>query len=82
MKDGVNTLGIIILRAFGFLSTLCSAVVARFTPIITLVVVVLEIIDVTNYGVWTVLGYGLLTYIAAWFIIAMNILALAVFTSK
>ena len=82
MKDALTSIGIVILGVFGFLSTVCSAIVAKYTPIITLVVVVLEIIDVTNYGVWTVIGYGLLTCIAALFVILMNMLALAVFTLK
>lgn len=82
MKDITTLIGIIVLSVFGFLSTVCSGIIAKYTPVVTVVVIVLEILSITNYGIWTVLGYGLLTYIIAWFIIGMNLLALAIFVSK
>lgn len=82
MKDVLELVGVIVLAVFGFISTVCSGIVQKFTPYATAVIVVLEILDVTNYGIWTVLGYGLLTYVIAWFIIGMNAFALAMFASK
>ncbi len=82
MKDITTLIGIIVLSVFGVLSTVCSGIIAKYTPVVTVVVTVLEILSITNYGIWTVLGYGLLTYIIAWFIIGMNLLALAIFVSK
>lgn len=82
MKDITTLIGIIVLSVFGFLSTVCSGIIAKYTPVVTVVVIVLEILSITNYGICTVLGYGLLTYIIAWFIIGMNLLALAIFVSK
>lgn len=67
---------------FGVLSTICSAVVVRFTPIVTLVIVVLEIISITNYGIWTVVGYGILTYLCALIIFGCNALLLAMIGTK
>lgn len=82
MKDVLELVGVIVLAVFGFISTVCSAVVQKFTPHVTAVIIVLELLDVTNYGVWSVLGYGVLTYVVAWVIIGMNVLALAIFASK
>lgn len=82
MKNVLALISIIILGLFSFLSTVCSGIVAKYTPVVTVFVIVLEILSVTNYGIWMVLGYGLLTYIIAWVIIGMNLLALAIFTSK
>lgn len=82
MKDISALIGIVVLSVFGFLSTVCSGIIAKYTPVVTVFVIVLEILSITNYGIWTVLGYGLLTYVIAWFIIGMYLLALAIFTSK
>lgn len=67
---------------FGVLSAICSAVVVRFTPIVTLVIVVLEILSITNYGIWTVIGYGALVYLCALIIFGCNALLLAMLGAK
>lgn len=67
---------------FGVLSTACSAVVIKFTPLVTVVLVVLEVLNITTYGIWTVIGYGALIYLIAWFIIVMNQFAFIMFASK
>lgn len=72
----------ILAAIFGVLSVICSAVVVRFTPIVTLVIVVLEILSITNYSIWTVVGYGVLTYLCALIIFGCNALLLAMLGAK
>lgn len=67
---------------FGVLSTICSAVVIRFTPVVTTVIVVLELLSITSYGIWTVVGYGLLTILVALLIFGCNALLLAMIGAK
>ena len=67
---------------FGVLSTVCSAVVLKFTPLVTVVLVVLEVLNITTYGIWTVIGYGALIHFIAWLIIVMNQFAFVMFASK
>ena len=67
---------------FGVLSTICSGIVLKFTPLVTVVLVVLEVLNITTYGILTVIGYGALIYFIAWLIIAMNQFALVMFATK
>lgn len=68
----------IICVIFGVLSTICSGVVMKFTPYVTAMFVVLEIVQVTSYGIFTVIGYGCLVYLIAWLILIINSILLYV----
>ena len=78
----LEVLLLVIGAIFRVLSTICAAAVLKFTPLVTVVLVVLEVLNITNYGIWTVIGYGVLIYFIAWLIIVINQYALAMFTSK
>lgn len=73
-------IGYIIAIIFSFLSALCSGVVIKFTPVITVVLIVLDLLSIVNFGVGTILIYGILVYISAWIILGLNALLLAMLT--
>ena len=67
---------------FGVLSTICSAIILRYTPIVTIVLVILELLSITTYGVWIVIGYGLLVFFGALLILGTNALLLSILGRK
>ena len=67
---------------FGVLSTVCSAIVLRFTPIVTIVLVILELLNITTYGVWIVIGYGVLVLFGALLILVTNAALLLILGRK
>lgn len=67
---------------FAILGTVCSSVIVKYTPYVTVVLVALDLFNVVSFSVWTIIGYGILTYICAWIILGINILLLAFLGAK
>ena len=74
MKDIWGNIIIAILVTWGILSTVCSAIMIKLTPIVTVILVVLELVGVTHYGTWTVIGYGILIFTIGLIIFGLNTL--------
>ena len=77
MKEIWESILIAILVIWGVISTICSAIVIKLTPIVTVIMVVLELVGVTSYGIWTVIGYGILTFVIGLVVFGLNMLFIA-----
>jgi hypothetical protein len=77
MKDIWGNIIVAILVTWGILSTVCSAIMIKLTPIVTAILIVLELAGVTNYGIWTVIGYGILIFTIGLIIFGLNMLFIA-----
>jgi hypothetical protein len=79
IKDISTIIGIVLATIYGILSTICSAIVLKFAPYVTVVMLVLELASVTSYGFGTVLMYGALTWLTAFIIVGINAFVVAFF---
>ena len=77
MKDIWGNIIVAILVTWGILSTVCSTIMVKLTPIVTVILVVLELVGVTNYGIWTVIGYGILIFTVGIAVLVLNMLFIA-----
>lgn len=77
MKDIWGNIIVAILVTWGILSTVCSAIMIKLTPIVTVILLILELVGVTNYGIWTVIGYGILIFTIGLIIFGLNMLFIA-----
>lgn len=66
----------------GVLSFIASAIVLKFTPLVTVILVILDLCAVVNFGVMTILMYGILTYIAGMVVFFTVSIFAAVATTK
>lgn len=49
----------IILVVFSSITTIIGTIVVRFTIPIGVVLIILELINLVSYGIWTIIGYTL-----------------------
>ena len=77
MKDIWGNIVVAILVIWGVLSTVCSAIMIKLTPIVTVILLVLELAGVTNYGIWAIIGYGILIFTIGLIILSLNMLFIA-----
>lgn len=77
MKDIWGNIVVAILVIWGVLSTVCSAIMIKLTPIVTVILLVLELAGITNYGIWIIIGYGILIFTIGLIILGLNMLFIA-----
>ena len=66
----------------GFLSFITSAIVMKYTVHVVVVLIILELCAVTTFGIWTVLFYGILTYICAFIVLFITTILTVFIISK
>ena len=65
-----------------FLSFITSAIVMKYTAHVVVILIILELCAVTTFGIWTVLLYGILTYIGAFIVLFITTILTAFIMSK
>lgn len=76
----------IILIVFSSITTIVGTIVVRFTIPIGVVLIILELINLVSYGIWTIIGYTLgiwfLGFILALLGVAVTIVAAGAINGK
>lgn len=72
----------IFMIVFGIIAAICSGIVAKFTPYVAVVLVVLELMNITTYGIGTILLYSTVIWVSAIILVFLNALLIAMASHK
>lgn len=75
---GIGTiLSIIVGILCTIFSVIASAVVMRFTPVIVVILIVLELCSITTFGIGNILLYGLLAFVGSFILLFITTIVVA-----